>query len=86
MEEDLLIMIGGLYKPKVVLQCGNKSKQPLGVGWAVDDLDGYSALQAGPFHLTNTKLHLQEIQPDTVSTRQAEQQCHLCSFRNEEMN
>ncbi|KAF3860075.1 hypothetical protein F7725_000330, partial [Dissostichus mawsoni] len=48
MKENLLVMVCSLNEAKVVLECGNKSQQSLGVGGiTVEDPDGDCALQAG---------------------------------------
>lgn len=60
-KENLLVMICGLNEAKVVLQCGNKSMQSLGIGGiAVEDPDGDCALLASSLHFIDGKLHLKD--------------------------
>merc|ERR1719495_2386805 len=52
-------MICGLNEAKVVLQCGNKSLQSLGIGGgSVEDPDGDCTLQASSLHFIDGELHL----------------------------
>lgn len=54
-------MICRLDEAKVVLQCGNKSVQSLGVGGiAVEDPDGDCALLASSLHFIDRELDLKD--------------------------
>lgn len=59
MEENLLVVIRCLDEAKVVLQCGDKSVQSLGIGGiAVEDPDGDGALLTGSLHFIDGELNL----------------------------
>lgn len=63
MKENLLVVICCLNEAEVVLQCGNKSMQSLGVGGvAVEDPDGDGALLASSLHFIDGELHLEDKQ------------------------
>lgn len=58
-KENLLVMICCFNEAKVVLQCGNKSMQSLGIGGiAVEDPDGDCTLLASSLHFIDGELHL----------------------------
>ncbi len=58
-KENLLVMICCLNEAKVVLQCGNKTMQSLGIGGiAIEDPDGDCTLLASSLHFTDGELHL----------------------------
>lgn len=62
-------MVCSLNEAKVVLECGNKSQQSLGVGGiTVEDPDGDCALQAGPLHFIDGELHLEDKHIDRSHT------------------
>ena len=59
-KENLLVMICCLDEAKVVLQCGNKSVQSLGIGSiSVEDPDGDCTLLACSLHFIDGELHLE---------------------------
>lgn len=60
-KENLLVMICCLNEAKIVLQCGNKSVQSLGIGGiAVENPDGDCTLLASSLYFVDWKLHLEE--------------------------
>lgn len=61
MEENLLVVICGLDEAKVVLKCGDKAVQPLGIGGiAVEDPDGDGTLLTSSLHFIDGELNLKE--------------------------
>lgn len=61
MKENLLVMICRLNEAKVVLQCGNKSVQSLGVGGiTVENPDRDCTLLACSLHFIDGELHLED--------------------------